>query len=166
MGNKHDKMKLSVIFVLLLFFGSSIGVGILFLPSSTQDEDIELPTTIVVGNMDDITKNYIISNGGTIITFTYTPRCSQCYILLDRLKGSIQGLQPYAYIVYKEGEKVSILMENINGKKEITSAGLKDIVSFVCSTIPFQTPQYNRCLDLNVILEGKINISQYTNESS
>jgi len=152
MSSKHDRMKFGVIAIMILFFGSSIGLGILMIPSSNNK--VKIPKSTVVESLTPQQEQAIIQYGGTVIYFEHEPSCSYCSILLDKIEGAIGSLQPYVFVVYQESNTTLIRMVNAYGERTLTSGGLRDILTFVCSTIPYNTKQHDVCLDLSITVEN------------
>ncbi|GEM_PF-5280353 len=153
MGNKYDRMKICVIIILLLFVGSSIGLGILMMPSSNTNP--EIPKSMVVSSLTPQQEQTIIKYGGTIIYFEHEPSCRYCSILLDRMEGALSKLRPYVFIVYKESDATLLRVVNVYGEKSLTSGGLKDLLTFVCTAIPPNTKQHDICLDLVITVKNE-----------
>ncbi len=130
---------------MVLFFGSSIGLGILMMPSKSSKSGI--PKTILLSDISPSQEQNILSMGGTIIYFNHDTTCDYCDLLKDKLLEVANKLQPFVFIVYKESNETSIRIVNRFGENMVNSGGMVEIMRYACSSIPPGTKQYEYCVD-------------------
>ncbi len=130
---------------------SVIGAALLYSDGKTKSEN-NVPEKIILEKpLTEEQKSFIISNGGSYITFTQPPNCGEsCATLDSELRKLAEKYNTFVYYFNEEGTDIKITIENLNGKKELNlSGGLDTVEEEICSVIE----KHPSCIELKNIKE-------------
>lgn len=119
--NKYIGLLLLVLMLLSSFAFSFMGFH----------SSVQMPTGNIVYQLSQEQEDKLIREGKTIVFFTYTSDCEKCQETMKFLEQVAIGYSDQVFLVKREGNSTSVLVESMNGK-EVTGISEERITSLLC----------------------------------
>ena len=134
--NRENLNKMGVYFVGFLFISSMVAIAMI--QGTGTPQKVELPQTFILQTQLSQNQITLLSSLGGTYAELKTNLCDfECMQTLSQIDALTTTYAPYFY-VYKNTntQEQSILLENYNGVKNITTLNVEEIEKNICEIIP------------------------------